>query len=96
MKFSAVAVLAALCASATVDAFSAVAPPSAAKSASTGGGQNLDPVDKSMLGLDDASMFDPTSGASAALTRNNKGEVWVPQVRRFAHGTKNSFLSYNF
>ena len=82
MKFSSVAVaLAALCA-VTVEAFSAVAPPSKTKTAAKGGGgaPNLDPVDKTMKGLDDETVFDPTSGSSAALTRNNKGEVWVPQV----------------
>jgi hypothetical protein len=39
-------------------------------------------VDKSMEGMDsDPDTFDPTEGDSPALTRNNNGEVWVPQVR---------------
>jgi hypothetical protein len=68
-------------------AFSAVAPPSkpSATAAKSGGAPNLDPVDKSMRGVDgkdeSGTVFDPTSGSAAALTRNNKGEVWVPQVR---------------
>lgn len=58
--------------------FSAVAPKAAATKA-TG---SPDPVDKSMLGIDQAGSFDPTEGENAALKRNNVGEVWVPQVRR--------------
>jgi hypothetical protein len=35
-----------------------------------------------MKGIDkDPSTFDPTAGDSPALTRNNKDQVWVPQVR---------------
>ena len=93
MKFSCACIAAALTVSgfaSTPRAFSAVAPPSkaAAKAGSgsgSGGAPNLDPVDKTMGGVDagDDSAFDPTSGAGAALTRNNKGEVWVPQVRVF-------------
>jgi hypothetical protein len=40
-------------------------------------------VDKSLIGIDDGAqhdVFDPLSGTSPALTRNNKSEVWVPQV----------------
>lgn len=60
----------------SVSAFSAVAPSSA--SAATG---NPDPVDRSMKGIDqDAATFDPTTGESPALIRNNNDQVWVPQV----------------
>ena len=52
------------------DAFSAVAPKSTTP--------NLETVDKSMPNKD--SPFDPTSGDSSALKRNNNDEVWVPQV----------------
>ena len=55
-------------------AFSAVAPKNGAVAASGN-------IDRSMKGIDDAGTFDPTSGDSAALKRNNKDEVWVPQVR---------------
>lgn len=36
-----------------------------------------------MRGIDDESGFDfdPVAGDNPALTRNNKGEVWVQQVR---------------
>jgi len=36
-----------------------------------------------MRGIDDESGFDfdPVAGENPALTRNNNGEVWVPQVR---------------
>ena len=90
MKFSCACIVAALTAgfASTSNAFSAVAPPSskaakAGSSSSSGGAPNLDPVDKSMNGIDadNDSAFDPTTGSSAALTRNNKGEVWVSQVR---------------
>jgi hypothetical protein len=74
----------------TSHAFSAVAPQSSSKAAnkagsssSSGGAPNLEPVDKSLSGIDagNDSAFDPTSGSGAALNRNNKGEVWVSQVR---------------
>lgn len=62
-----------------VSAFSAVAPPKVDTSVSAGG--NSEPVDRSMKGIDsDAATFDPTTGNAPALTRNNKDEVWVPQV----------------
>lgn len=39
-------------------------------------------IDKSLDGIDgDSATFDPTEGDNAALTRNNKDEVWVQQVR---------------
>jgi hypothetical protein len=61
-------------------AFSAVAPSKSSASA-TGGGASMDPVDRSMQGIDaDADAFDPTEGDSPALTRNNNDEVWVAQV----------------
>jgi hypothetical protein len=72
MKFlSATVLIASLTASAS--AFSAVAPKSpAAKSSS---------VDKTLHGVDaDPNVFDPTSGDNPAVSRNNKDEVWVPQV----------------
>ena len=73
--FSAALLLVSLTSS--VSAFSAVAPSSAGTA--TG---NPDPVDRSMRGIDkDDSTFDPTSGDSPALTRNNNDQVWVPQVR---------------
>jgi hypothetical protein len=97
MKFSCACIAAALTVAgfaSTPRAFSAVAPPSkAAKAGSgSGGAPNLDPVDKSMGGVDagNDSAFDPTSGSSAALTRNNKGEVWVPQVRFFISSSSGS------
>jgi hypothetical protein len=84
MKFSCTVVVTALTGLAATResrAFSAVAPPS--KTTATGGAPNVDPVDKSMRHIDDGgSVFDPAAGLNAALTRNNKGDVWVPQVRR--------------
>jgi hypothetical protein len=61
-------------------AFSAVAP---SKSSAPAGGASMDPIDRSMQGIDaDADAFDPTEGDAPALTRNNNDEVWVAQVRR--------------
>ena len=60
------------------EAFSAVAPKASASVSS--GAPNLDPVDKTMRGIDSEPSFDPTDGDSPALNRNNKGEVWVSQV----------------
>lgn len=72
MKFCTALILASMANAAS--AFSAVAPPSV--------GGNTEPVDKSLKGIDsDDSGFDPTTGDSAALIRNNNDEVWVPQVR---------------
>lgn len=74
MKFCTALILAAFPSSAF--AFSAVAP--ASTGAATG---NPDPIDRSMKGIDsDADTFDPTSGTSPALIRNNIDQVWVPQV----------------
>jgi ABC-type transport system substrate-binding protein len=72
MKFlSATVLIASLTASAS--AFSAVAPKSSAAKSSS--------VDKTLHGVDaDPNVFDPTSGENPAVTRNNKDEVWVPQV----------------
>lgn len=76
MKFYLATALYCLSLTAT-NAFSAVAP-NAAKAA-----PSLDPVDKTMSGLPkEAATFDPTAGENAALQRNNKNEVWVPQVGR--------------
>jgi hypothetical protein len=70
MKFCTSLILAAMVNTAT--AFSAVAPSNVG---------NIEPVDKSLKGIDsDESTFDPTTGGNAALTRNNNDEVWVPQV----------------
>jgi hypothetical protein len=75
MKLVSAAVL--LATISNVAAFSAVAPTSVG--AATG---NPDPVDKSMRGIDkEPSTFDPTTGDSPALKRNNIDQVWVPQVR---------------
>jgi hypothetical protein len=59
-------------------AFSAVAPKTAGTTPS------FESVDRSMKGIDsdNSAAFDPTEGENAALTRNNKGEVWVSQVRK--------------
>ena len=75
MKFCNILVLAAFARSAS--AFSAIAPTS--NGAATG---NPEPVDRSMKGIDgdSATAFDPTSGTSPALIRNNVDQVWVPQV----------------
>jgi hypothetical protein len=59
-------------------AFSAVAPNRAGPVAK---GE----VDRTMQGIDAAGAFDPTAGENPALTRNNKDEVWVPQVGRKKH-----------
>jgi hypothetical protein len=77
------------------NAFSAVAP-NAAKMA-----PSVDPVDKSMTSLPkETNAFDPTAGENAALQRNNKNEVWVPQVRTkdVPYTTTHSLscLSHNF
>lgn len=63
-------------------AFSAVAPKTATPAATGGGAPNLEPVDKTMKGIDAEGGFDPTEGDSPALKRNNKGEVWNEQVRK--------------
>jgi hypothetical protein len=66
----------------TASAFTAVAPPSV-RSTALSESLNPDSIDKTMRGIDDESGFDfdPVAGENPALTRNNKGEVWVPQVR---------------
>lgn len=59
--------------------FSAVAPKQTSSATATNGGATS--VDKTLKGIDaDSTVFDPTSGENAALKRNNKDEVWVPQV----------------
>mmetsp|Transcript_504 Transcript_504/g.761 ORF Transcript_504/g.761 Transcript_504/m.761 type:complete len:415 (-) Transcript_504:45-1289(-) len=48
-------------------------------------GPSTDPVDKTLAGVDDAldyDVFDPHSGNTPAMTRNNNGEVFVPQRSR--------------
>jgi hypothetical protein len=61
-------------------AFSAVAPNRAGPVAKGA-------VDRTMQGIDAAGAFDPTAGENPALSRNNKDEVWVPQVgRRYCRG----------
>lgn len=80
MKFCTYSLLIAYLA-ASASAFSAVAPKSGAAKAANGGAPDLDPIDRSLKGIDaDASVFDPTTGENPALTRNNNDEVWVPQV----------------
>lgn len=64
-------------------AFSAIAHTTSTAKISDGSPQ-LEPVDKTLngVGVPNGLDFDPTAGGSnAALTRNNKGEVWVSQVR---------------
>lgn len=56
----------------SASAFSAVAP---IRGDSVGGS-----IDRSMKDVDENISYDPTQGENAALTRNNKNEVWVPQV----------------
>jgi hypothetical protein len=70
MKFTAL-LIASLTLSAS--AFSAVAPNKA-------GAVAQGSIDRSMKGIDEKGAFDPTQGENAALQRNNKDEVWVPQV----------------
>ena len=46
---------------------------------------NTDPVDRTMKGIDDNlgyEAFDPTTGDSPAVARNNQGGVWVKQRAR--------------
>ena len=74
MKFTEVLLVACL-AAASVSAFSAVAPKADA------GAVKLGDIDRSMKGIDEKGSFDPVQGENAALKRNNKNEVWVPQVR---------------
>ena len=61
--------------SASAAAFSAVAPKAGAGAVMKG------EIDRSMKGIDENGAFDPVAGENAALTRNNNGEVWVPQVK---------------
>lgn len=60
----------------SANAFSAVAPTSKSTPA-TGG----DAIDKTLQGINVGDEYDPTSGDSPPLTRNNLDQVWVPQVR---------------
>jgi hypothetical protein len=49
-------------------------------------GPSTDPVDKTLAGIDDAAehdVFDPHAGDHPAMSRNNKGEVYIPQVSYF-------------
>ncbi|KAL7569272.1 hypothetical protein ACA910_016824 [Epithemia clementina (nom. ined.)] len=91
MKFW-ISVLAILSAS-NVAAFSAIAPTTTSPKTS-GGTPELDPVDKTLHGIDtSAESFDPTSGGdTAALTRNNKGEVWVTQRARPRRNRKSAVM----
>eukprot|EP00585_Thalassiosira_rotula_P008172 CAMPEP_0196142046 /NCGR_PEP_ID=MMETSP0910-20130528/10855_1 /TAXON_ID=49265 /ORGANISM="Thalassiosira rotula, Strain GSO102" /LENGTH=402 /DNA_ID=CAMNT_0041403297 /DNA_START=20 /DNA_END=1228 /DNA_ORIENTATION=- len=80
MKISA-AIIALTVASATAFAPSA---PTTRTTALFGAG-NTDPVDPTMNGIDDNlaySSFDPTSGDSPAVSRNNNDGVWVKQRAR--------------
>ena len=67
----------------TTSAFSVVTPPSVGSTTALSDSLNPDSIDKTMRGIDDESGFDfdPVAGDNPALTRNNKGEVWVQQVR---------------
>jgi len=71
MKFYTALALALLAGNAS--AFSAVAPKSSTPAAASGG--NLEPVDKTMQGIDKAGSFDPTEGDSPALKRNNNNST---------------------
>ena len=84
MKFYAALSLVALLAG-NVSGFSAVAPKSSSASAAKGGAPQMEPVDKTLTGIDKEGSFDPTEGDNPALQRNNKDEVWVPQVRWNMH-----------
>jgi hypothetical protein len=57
---------------------------------------STDIVDKTLAGIDDGAqhdVFDPLSGDSPALTRNNKSEVWVPQVSTHRMGCTDGQMS---
>jgi hypothetical protein len=84
MKFYTALSLVALLAG-NASAFSAVAPKSSSPAAAQGGAPQMEPVDKTMTGIDKEGSFDPTEGDNPALQRNNKDEVWVPQVRWSIH-----------
>jgi len=46
---------------------------------------NSEPIDRTLVGIDDQlgyEAFDPTAGDSPAVSRNNKGEVWIKQRAR--------------
>ena len=77
MKFVSAALLIASW-SVSVSAFSAVAPQKTVAAGS---------IDRTMEGIDAADAFDPAEGENSALTRNNKGEVWVSQVRQAEEDT---------
>jgi len=53
-----------------------------AETLSTSDTSTQEGIDRSLIGLDDEGAFDPTSGASPAVSRNSKGEVWVKQRAR--------------
>jgi len=71
MKFTALLLT---CFVASASAFSAVAPKAGAGAVKKGD------IDRSMKGIDEKGSFDPVEGENAALKRNNKNQVWVPQV----------------
>jgi len=50
------------------------------------------PVDKSVKGIDKPGSYDPTDGDSAALSRNNKGEVWNQQRARPRRNRKSAAM----
>lgn len=75
MKFTALLLVSTTCLAASISAFSAVAPKAGAGAVAKG------EIDRSMKGIDEKGSFDPVEGENAALQRNNKNEVWVPQVR---------------
>lgn len=73
-------------------AFSAVSPASVGSSVSNG--DSPEPIDHSLRGIDAEGSFDPAEGDNAALTRNNKDEVWVQQVRLIGFISKKCIVQF--
>uniref|UniRef100_A0A7S4MPM8 Delta-aminolevulinic acid dehydratase n=1 Tax=Odontella aurita TaxID=265563 RepID=A0A7S4MPM8_9STRA len=92
MKFSTV-IIASFMGAAT--AFAPVKPAAFAPSSALSAAGNTDPVDRSLVGIDDGAehdVFDPTSGDNPALVRNNNNEVWVPQRARPRRNRKSAAM----
>jgi porphobilinogen synthase len=69
----------------SITAFAPAMPSSYSSTTKVFGAGNTDPVDPTMNGIDDNlgyDAFDPTSGDSPAVSRNNHGGVWVKQRAR--------------
>jgi len=49
-------------------------------------------VDKTLKGIDNPGSYDPTEGNSAALSRNNRGEVWNQQRARPRRNRKSAAM----